>query len=71
MMWSSNFVRFMGFLDKYVVDWEVRDRVVRVTTREYPPLTIVSVPTTTIESDPDEAREMVETAVTLLNLFGS
>lgn len=69
MMWSSNFVRFMGFLDKYVVDWEVRDRVVRVTTRGYPPLTIVSVPNTTIESDPDEAREMVETAVTLMNLF--
>ena len=69
MTWSSNFVRFMGCIHSHRVDWEVRDRVVRVTTRGYPPLTIVSVPTTTIESDPDEAREMVVTAVTLLNLF--
>ena len=69
MMWSSNFVRFIGCCHSHRFAWEVRDRVVRVTTRGYPPLTIVSVPNTTVESDPDEAREMVETAVTLMNLF--
>jgi len=68
-MWSPDFLRFMGFLNKYGVDFVMEVGVVRVTILGYPNKTIVSVATTTIESDPDEAREMVETAVTLMNLF--
>ena len=68
-MFSSNWVRFMGVLEPLALCWSREKDVVRVSsfTREH----LISIPLTTVESDPDEAREMVETAVTLLNLFGS
>ena len=77
MTFSSNFVRFMGFLEPLGLNWMREEGVVRVTRWGFAGGsrvsvdTIVSVPLTTVESDPDEAREMVETAVALLNMFGS
>ena len=68
-MWSSNWVRFMGVLEPLGLNWMREEGVVRVTRWRFPVETIVSVPITTVESDPDEAREMVVTAVTLGKLF--
>ncbi len=47
--------------------WSREKDVVRVSsfTREH----LISVPLTIVESDPDETREMVVTAVTLSKLF--
>ena len=69
MMWSSNWVRFMGVLEPLGLNWVREEGVVRVTRWRFHVETIVSVPITTVESDPDEAREMVVTAVTLLDTF--
>jgi hypothetical protein len=66
-MWSSNWVRFMGVLEPLALCWSREKDVVRVSsfTREH----LISVPLTIVESDPDEALEMVVTAVTLSKLF--
>jgi len=72
MMWSSNWVRFMGVLAPLGVNWVREEGVVRVTRWRFPDGcvdTIVSIPLTTVESDPDEAREMVVTAMAVLNTF--
>jgi hypothetical protein len=57
----------MGVLEPLALCWSREKDVVRVSsfTREH----LISIPLTTVESDPDEAREIVETAVALLNLF--
>lgn len=68
-MWSSNWVRFMGVLEPLGLNWMREEGVVRVTRWRFPVETIVSVPITIVESDPDEALEMVVTAVTLSKLF--
>ena len=69
MMWSSNWVRFMGVLEPLGLNWMREEGVVRVTRWRFPVETIVSVPITTVESDPDEAREMVVTAMAVLDTF--
>ena len=76
-MFSSNWVRFMGVLDPLGLSWMREGDVVKVNRLRFPDGwtvsfdAIVSIPLTTVESDPDEAREMVVTAVTLLDTFGS
>ena len=70
MMWSSNWVRFMGVLEPLGLNWVREEGVVKITRWRFPVETIVSIPITTVESDPDEALEMVVTAVTLSKLFG-
>lgn len=75
MMFSSNWVRFMGVLESLMLNWVREEDVVKVTRLRFPDGwtvsfdAIVSIPLTTVESDPDEAREMVVTAVTLLDTF--
>ena len=69
MMWSSNWVRFMGVLEPLGLNWVREEGVVKITRWRFPVETIVSIPITTVESDPDEALEMVVTAVTLSKLF--
>ena len=62
----------MGVLAPLGVNWVREEGVVRVTRWRFPDGcvdTIVSIPLTTVESDPDEAREMVVTAMAVLNTF--
>jgi hypothetical protein len=66
-MWSSNWVRFIGVLEPLALCWSREEDAVRVLSSTHGHL--ISVPLTIVESDPDEAREMVVTAVALLNLF--
>lgn len=73
-MFSSNWVRFMGVLESLMLNGVREEDVVKVTRLRFPDGWTVSfdaILLTTVESDPDEAREMVLTAVTLLDTFGS
>lgn len=61
----------MGVLEPLGVHWVREGDVVKITRWRFPVETIVSVPITTVESDPDEARDMVVTAMAVLNTFES